>query len=106
MARVKISVIPVIIALVLYIGLSNGKDTLQLGVLVSRGSEMDNSGFLPALDLALETVNNDTSLRYRFDVTINDSKASGLSIGSEASTTWCFFLCFCSVKRHPAYAAS
>jgi len=62
MARVKISVIPVIIALVLYIGLSNGKDTLQLGVLVSRGGEMDNSGFLPALDLALETVNNDTSL--------------------------------------------
>jgi len=85
MARAKTFVSPFIITLVLFIGLSNGRDTLHLGVLVSQEGETDLSGFLPALDLALETIDNDTSLRYRFDVTINDSKASDLSLGSKAS---------------------
>jgi len=69
--------ISVVITLALFIGLSNGRETLHLGVLVSQeGEGMDNSGFLPALDLALETIDNDKSLQYRFDVTINDSKVS------------------------------
>jgi len=68
----------IITTLVLLIDSSHGRDTLHLGVLVSQDGEIDLSGFLPALDLAIETINNDTSLRYRFDVTINDSMVSDM----------------------------
>jgi len=78
MMQVKTLMISVIIPSLMFIGLSNGRDTLHLGVLISQEGVMDFSGFLPALDLALETIDNDTSLRYRFDVTINDSKVSDL----------------------------
>ena len=78
MAILKTLIIHAIITLVLLIDLSYGRDTLHLGVLVSQdgGERIDFSGFLPALDLALETIDNDTSLRYRFNVTVNDSMVS------------------------------
>ena len=77
MAILKTLIIHAIITLVLLIDLSYGKDTLHLGVLVSQDGETDLSGFLPALDLALKTIDNDTSLRYRFNVTVNDSMVGG-----------------------------
>ena len=67
-----------VIIIILVIGLSHGRDTLHLGVLVSQDGVIDLSGFLPALQLALETIDNDTSLRYRFEVTINDSMVSDM----------------------------
>ncbi|XP_065899524.1 gamma-aminobutyric acid type B receptor subunit 2-like [Dysidea avara] len=79
MAILKTLIIHAIITLVLLIDLSYGKDTLHLGVLVSQDGETDLSGFLPALDLALKTIDNDTSLRYRFNVTVNDSMCEAAS---------------------------
>ena len=53
----------------------DNRTTLQLGALISQQPRegFDYSGFRPALSLALETVNNDSSLRYKFNVTINNS---------------------------------
>ena len=92
----------IIITLVLLIALSHGRDTLHLGVLVSQDGGMDLSGFLPALHLALETIENDTSLRYRFDVTINDSMVSDMWASSKVDQCSVYS---CSVKRRLAYEA-
>ena len=61
-------------------GAAHEKETLRLGVLVSQDGEFDNSGFLPALDLALITIENDASLQYKFDVRIDDSMVSGPTV--------------------------
>ncbi|XP_065899590.1 gamma-aminobutyric acid type B receptor subunit 2-like isoform X4 [Dysidea avara] len=60
-------------------GAAHEKETLRLGVLVSQDGEFDNSGFLPALDLALITIENDASLQYKFDVRIDDSMCAAAS---------------------------
>ena len=64
-----------IIALALYSGAAYGRETLHIGVLISQqlGSGFDYSGLLPALSLALDTVNKDSSLRYRFNITVSNS---------------------------------
>ena len=93
MARVN-----TLIIITLVIGLSHGRDTLHLGVLVSQDGVVDLSGFLPALHLALETIDNDTSLRYRFNVTINDSMVCG-----QVSNVDQCSLYSCSVKLRLAY---
>ena len=64
-----------IITLALYTGEAYGRETLHIGVLISQqlGAGFDYSGFLPALSLALDTVNKDSSLRYRLSVTVNNS---------------------------------
>ena len=75
MARKAALIITEIITLTLFTGAAYGRETLQLGALISQQPRegFDYSGFLPALSLALETVNNDSSLRYKLDVTINNS---------------------------------
>jgi len=64
-----------IITLTLYTGAVYGRETLHLGALISQqlGTGFDYSGFLPALELALETIEKNSSLKYRFNVTINNS---------------------------------
>ena len=65
-----------VIVLVLTTEAVDGKETLRLGVLISSGqigTRFDFTGFLPALELALETINNDSSLQYTFEVTTNNS---------------------------------
>lgn len=53
----------------------NGKEfTLQLGALVSQEGDVDNRGFLSAMSLALETIKNDTTLPFNFNVKLNDSR--------------------------------
>ena len=52
---------------------TNAKETLRLGVLVSQEADFDFSGLIPAMDLALETVENDTTLPFKFSITLNDS---------------------------------
>ena len=49
------------------------KETLHLGVLISQEGEFDFTGFIPALNLALETIENDTTLPFNFEITLNDS---------------------------------
>ena len=52
---------------------ANAKETLHLGALISQDSEVDFTGFIPAMNLALETIENDTTLPFRFSITLNDS---------------------------------
>ena len=54
----------------------NAKVKLQLGVLISQKGDEDLSGYIPAMDLALETIENDTTLPFYFNITRNDSKVS------------------------------
>ena len=52
----------------------NGKETLRFGALISQhGLGSFYTGFIPAMDLALETIENDTTLPFRFEYTLNDS---------------------------------
>ena len=48
------------------------KDTLQLGVMVSQEGDINYSGYIPAMDIALETIENDSTLPFYFNVTLND----------------------------------
>ena len=52
----------------------NAKETLRIGMLISQEGDFDFTGFLPAMDLALETIENDTTLPFNFYVRLNDSK--------------------------------
>ena len=65
-----------IVALLLLLKLNATKDILHLGVLVSQGGELNLSGYIPAMDLALEAIKNDTTLPFEFHVTVNDSLVS------------------------------
>ena len=49
------------------------KDTLCLGVMVSQEGDINYSGYIPAMDIALETINSDSTLPFYFNVTLNDS---------------------------------
>ena len=55
---------------------TNAQETLRLGVLVSQEADFDFSGLIPAMELALETVENDTTLPFNFSITLNDSMVS------------------------------
>ena len=52
----------------------NAKETLRIGMLISQEGDIDFTGFIPAMDLALETIENDTTLPFNFYVRLNDSK--------------------------------
>ena len=49
------------------------KETLHLGVLISQEGEFDFTGFIPAMNLALKTIENDTTLPFIFNITLSDS---------------------------------
>ena len=71
MTAIRIIAISVVF---MHIGVDATKETLRLGVLISQQSNYDFSGFIPAMELALETIENDTTLPFRFTITLNDSK--------------------------------
>ena len=50
------------------------KEILHLGVLISQEGGTDLSGYIPAMNIALETIENDTTLPFIFRSRINDSK--------------------------------
>jgi len=58
------------IIILLIIVKTNGKETLRLGV------STDLTGFLPAMDLALKTIEDDETLPFVFEVTLNHSMVS------------------------------
>ena len=66
-------VIVINIVILFLIRVSSAKDTLHLGVLISQEGDFDLSGYIPAMDLVLESIKNDTSLPFEFNVTLNDS---------------------------------
>ena len=63
------------VLIIILAGTTYGRETLHLGAIISQqaGASFDYSGFLPTLALALETIDNDSSLAYKFEVTINNS---------------------------------
>ena len=63
----------VIAVLLLFLVKVKAKETLHLGVLISQEGEFDFTGFIPALNLALETIENDTTLPFNFRISLNDS---------------------------------
>ena len=54
----------------------NAKETLRLGAMVSQEGPFDLAGFLPAMELALETIEDDETLFFDFEITLNDSMVS------------------------------
>ena len=63
----------VIAVLLMFLVKVKAKETLHLGVLISQEGEFDFTGFIPALNLALETIENDTTLPFNFRISLNDS---------------------------------
>ena len=65
-------------AIIIIVGLiliraNSAKDTLHIGVLVSVEGDLNLSGYIPAMNIALERINNDSTLPFDFNVTLNDS---------------------------------
>ena len=55
---------------------TNAKETLQLGMLFSQRGVFDFSGLIPAIEIALETINADDTLPFNFTYTHRDSMVS------------------------------
>jgi len=60
---------------------ANAKKTLRLGVLISQEGEFDFRGFIPAMNLALQTIKDDATLPFNFEVTLNDSMVRLIGCG-------------------------
>ena len=73
MALIASMMIIINVILLFLIKVNSAKDTLHLGVLISQEGDLNLSGYIPAMELALESIKNDTSLPFDFDVTLNDS---------------------------------
>ena len=56
----------------------NAKTTLHLGAMISQEGGIDLSGYIPAMNLALETIKNDTTLPFNFNIRLSDSMVSCL----------------------------
>lgn len=56
----------------------NAKELLHLGVMISQEGPFGLRGFLPAMELALETIEDDETLPFAFEITLNDSMVSEL----------------------------
>ena len=69
LAEMKIAVYIIIITLS-FLTNTNARETLRLGVYT------DLTGFLPAMELALKTIEDDKTLPFIFNVTLNDSMVS------------------------------
>ena len=51
----------------------NAKTTLHLGAMISQEGGIDLSGQIAAMNLALETIKNDTTLPFKFSIRLSDS---------------------------------
>ena len=67
-----------IFVFIFLIGVNGKEQTLNLGVLISQEGDSDFTGFIPAMNLALETIENDTTLPFNFVVKSNDSRVRKL----------------------------
>lgn len=57
-------------------GANATKETLRLGMLFSQEGVFDFSGLIPAIEIALETIEADETLPFSFTYTHNDSMVS------------------------------
>lgn len=63
----------------LLINKAKAKETLRLGAMISQEGPFGLTGFIPAMELALETIENDETLPFSFEITLNDSMVSKIS---------------------------
>ena len=84
MISVLITTVSVVL---LFLVTVKAKETLHLGVLISQEGEFDFTGFIPAMNLALETIENDTTLPFNFTITLSDSMVSQLMCQSKPLCT-------------------
>ena len=63
-----------IFVFIFLIGVNGKEQILNLGVLISQEGDSDFTGFIPAMNLALETIEHDTTLPFNFVVKSNDSR--------------------------------
>ena len=80
-----INTISVVVLLLLARVNSTEKMILHLGVLVSQEGDVNLSGYIPTMNIALETINNDTTLPFEFRVTVNDSMVSRHATANKCS---------------------
>ena len=74
MMRFQISVALLLLTAINLQRINATKEILHLGVLISQEGGTDLSGYIPAMNIALETIENDTTLPFIFRSRINDSK--------------------------------
>lgn len=55
---------------------NESKDILRLGVLIPEKGELNLSAYIHTMELALETVKNDTTLPFEFETIHSDSMVS------------------------------
>ena len=67
-----------IISIACLVSMINAKEVLHLGVMISQEGPFGFRGFLPAMELALETIKDDKTLPFAFEITLNDSMVSEL----------------------------
>lgn len=70
------------------------RETLRLGVLLSQEGIFDFSGLIPAIEIAIETIEADETLPFTFTYTYNDSMVS------MASYCACISLYACMVVNY------
>ena len=73
MALIVRAIIWVIVLFVFLIRINEAIDTYHLGVLIPMKGDLDLSAYIPTMELALETVNNDTTLPFNFTHNLDDS---------------------------------
>ena len=78
MTSIVVSVITTISVVLLFLIRVNAteKMILHLGVLISQKGQLDLSGYIPSMNLALETIKSDKTLPFEFHITLNDSMVS------------------------------
>ena len=59
--------------------ITSGKETLRLGAMISQEGPFGLTGFLPAMELALETIKEDETLPFEFEITLNDSMVNEIA---------------------------
>ena len=73
MALIVRAIIWVIVSFVFLIRINEAKDTYHLGVLIPIKGDLNLSAYKPTMELALETVDNDTTLPFNFTHNLDDS---------------------------------
>ena len=76
MKKITIIASVIIISYLSFSRTSDAKETLRLGMLFSQEGVFDFSGLIPAIDIALETIEADETLPFTFTYTHNDSMVS------------------------------
>ena len=69
-------IVTVFVISLLSLSRTNAKETLHLGMLFSQRGVFDFSGLIPAIEIALETIDDEETLPFNFTYTHSDSMVS------------------------------